>query len=143
MINPVESSCRYASPRILVTNNGAHSPEDLALLTAEMIAQYGDTAEEDAKLEVMRFRLNLAEALTKQHEANQLAERQRLQTNSEQTTDFTDAALKNVLDQASATRFYSHYIKPEVQAVVKQVLTDCFDMSRRIEQDWHNKRQRI
>ena len=130
--------------RVLVTNHGPHTADQLALATAEQLTEANPHMEQDRMLAVQRLRLDLAEALTPMHATNQIACRTGLQSGF--TEDCSDDrtiaeamdAVNKVTDQ---TPWKDHYRKAEVQEVARSILARHFQHARDIERSWHRDRE--
>ena len=133
--------------KILVTNNGTHSPEKWAMITAEEIFDTNNSAlTGDRLISAQKFQLSLAEALSVHHEKVQIDEQVKLQQDVNDihapftANDYLDDVINDVITVSKGTQWEAHFAKPEVQDAVKQVVGNHFTSSQHIERLWHSDR---
>ncbi|BCP53773.1 hypothetical protein K32_23900 [Kaistia sp. 32K] len=126
--------------RILISEDGPHSAEQWAEVTASQIVSLEATAGVPAR----KFELKVIEILEQHHAAVQVHERGKIKTekhgrcgNAPDPSEHIEAALAEIVEAAKGTPFEAHFAKANVQAYLTNVLGQHFATSMQIERDWY------
>lgn len=129
--------------KVLVTNGGPHSPDDLGLVTAEQITDTDPDISQERNIAAQKIRIDIAGIMSGYHRVNQDEERARLQANeiscAEQEEALVDRALQEVTVATAYSPWQLHYRKPDVQRVVRHIISKDLQHARHIERQWHHQ----
>lgn len=132
-------------PMILQTDNGTHSPEKWALVTAKTIFDLSATSlKGEDILKAEKLRLMIADALMPHHSNTQTKEKHRLTTNAKNiledfdVSEHIDEAMSDILSAAKGTPWEEHFNNEDVQKAVINVLGSHFTTAQHIERLWHS-----
>ena len=132
--------------RILVTNNGTHSPEKWAMTTAEMIFDIGSAIAGDHLIQAQKLQLAIAEALVPHHDSVQTTEKSRLTDDvshihtPHSADEYLDDTIASILAAAKGTPWEAHFKRSEVQDAAREVIANHFMTAQHIERLWHADR---
>ena len=116
--------------QILITNNGVHSPEKWAMITAQSVFDIQSTVQEDRLIEAQKFQILLAEQLQTHHSAAQIEERTALANDAEHilkafnVSSYVEKMLQAVISVAKGTLWEAHFAMTAVQNAVREVSQD-------------------
>jgi hypothetical protein len=127
--------------KIMITDNGPHPPEKWAMTTAETIFDTGSLVSVDRQLHAKKLQVAIAEALLPHHTNLQVFEKQKLKDDishihSAYSHDL-DTVMADIIAASKNTFWETHFAKEEVQAAVRDILTNHFSTSQHIERLWH------
>lgn len=131
-------------PRILITNGGPHSAAAWAAATAGMIFPLDGVEDSARKVQAMVVQSRIAVALeachqaVEDHERGHLDERgsPRLQDGHD-VDDHIDDALRQVHEATAGSPWDGHFQKPDVAAVVRQIIGDHFATNQHVHRLHH------
>jgi hypothetical protein len=116
--------------QILITNNGVHSPEKWAMMSAQNIFNIQSTVQEDKLIEAQKFQILLAEQLQTHYNDAQIEERTALTNDAEHVlkafavSSYVEKMLQAVISIAKGTLWEAHFAITSVQNAVREVLQD-------------------
>lgn len=129
--------------KVLVTDNGSHSPEKWAMLSAEVIFPLDGVEGAERVFLARQTQLSIAQAFLKPYADIQDAEWDGLvsdpKTGLEAPLDpvaEAEAALVGVLQVVAGTPWEAHFARPEVQAAVLSEVASHIATIKQIERDW-------
>jgi hypothetical protein len=130
--------------RILITNNGKHSPDKWAMVSAEMIFPLDNTALVGERLiAAQKFQTQIAEILSPHHESVMEDEKAKLDDNTEHfetlhnAEEYFDDVIHDIQSAAEATPWAEHFTHPEVIAVIKEIILNHMHTVQHTERLWH------
>lgn len=138
--------------RAFITNNGTHSPEDWAVMTAEIFMPLPDTMDGGRKLQALKLRAAIAEAMVPHHTKVHTHIRERLKEKGDahfaelgsqvepEVDHYLDDAMASVMASVAASKdekFIAHFNDPEVQAVIRDTIARHFRSHIDVEQQHH------
>lgn len=130
--------------KILKTDNGLHSPEKWAVATAETIFDISEIKLDDNKLiPAKKLQALIAEVLVPHHNKVQTTERENLRADRSHVLtpysakNYVDDAINEIIALSINSPWQIHFSKSDVQAAVKQVITEHMITSQHIERLWH------
>lgn len=131
---------------VLITNNGKHSDERLAIATAEQLIQIGADAAGEQAAEGRRLENEFVEILEEhhrrvsEHEVGELTQRGNARlSESMDPSSHVDETYDDLMTAAAASPFAAWYARDEVKKYVRDVLMTWTATNMDIHRDWHAK----
>lgn len=131
--------------RVLVTNDGPHPAEQMAMVTAEQLTESNPDMSYERMFEVQKLRLALAEVLTPFHATNQMKTRATLQShmafNGDEDGDLIGHTMDAISKVTDNSPWREHYRQADVQDIARSIIARHFKHARDIERSWHKDRE--
>ncbi len=129
--------------RVMITNGGPHPPHTWAQATAEHIAPIAPGLGGERYVAAMKLQLAIQAVLMPHHDKVQDHERVKLESDADHLmTDLDpsphlDEAVSAVVEAAKGTPWEEHFGRDDVQAAIRQEISNHFATSQHIERSWH------
>lgn len=132
--------------KIMVSDNGPHSPEKWAIATAEIIVDIDSGIAGNRLIQAQKLQTAIAEALVPHHTTVQVDERSKLATDvshihtPHSAKEYIDQVMKDIVGAAKGTPWENHFVNPQVQETIAEIAANHFMTAQHIERLWHADR---